>query len=205
MKEIYLIRHSGPFVNLYNYEKQPFEERNKNMILSSVGERKAKELISIEELHNLDEVYSSNSARAIATAKYISEINNLEIKIDNRINERKFGVTYIEELPDNFFKKQLDNENYKLENGESLKEVKDRFKNFLNEILKSNNQKTALFIHGVLLMAYLSTISKVEFNNDKFKVTFNDKEVMSGIMKNPDVYKITYDDNLNVIDIVNII
>jgi len=205
MKTIYLIRHSAPFVNYndYDYTNVPFSEYSRNMILSVKGEEKARALCDIEDLKNIDEIYSSNSARAIGTAKYIAEMNGLGINIDNRINEREFGITYVSELPENFNIKQFEDENYKLENGESLKEVRTRFCEFLDEILENSSNKIVLSIHGILLMAYLSMICEVKFNGEEFTVKFKDKIVMSGLMKNPDVYKITFEGN-EVIDVLNI-
>ena len=105
MKNIYLIRHSAPFVEIANYEDYRnvnWAEYNKNMILSVLGEENAKQLCNIDELKMLDEVYASNSFRAIGTAKYIAEENNLKIKLDDRINERELGVQRISDLPDNY-------------------------------------------------------------------------------------------------------
>lgn len=51
-------------------------------MLSANGEIKAKELSELEELKNIDAIWSSNYVRAIATAKYIAEVNNLLINID---------------------------------------------------------------------------------------------------------------------------
>ena len=82
---IYLIRHSGPFVEIDNYSngnKVLWSEFNKNMILSPKGEENAKRLCNVEELRNISELYSSNSSRAIETAKYLSELNNLKIVMD---------------------------------------------------------------------------------------------------------------------------
>ncbi len=62
------------------------------MILSIEGEENAKILCEIDELKGIN-IYSSNSARAIGTAKYIAEMNNVKIKIDNRINGREFYTT----------------------------------------------------------------------------------------------------------------
>ena len=47
MKIIYLVRHSAPFVEIDNYEdfkSVSWNEYNRNMILSSEGEEKAKKL-----------------------------------------------------------------------------------------------------------------------------------------------------------------
>ena len=117
MKIIYFIRHSAPFIEIENYKNNKnikWNEVNRNMILSVKGEENAKKLCEIEELKKIDEVYSSNSARAIGTAKYLAELNNKSIKLDERINEREFGVDYIEELPDNYTKKSFDDKNFKL-------------------------------------------------------------------------------------------
>ena len=78
MKTIYLIRHSGPFVEIDNYSESNnvlWDEFNKNMILSPQGEENAKKLCNVDELKNIDELYSSNSSRAIETAKYLAEVN----------------------------------------------------------------------------------------------------------------------------------
>ena len=56
MKTIYLIKHSGPFVDIKNYEDYEnilWEDYNKNMILSVEGEKRAEKLCEIEELNNM--------------------------------------------------------------------------------------------------------------------------------------------------------
>ena len=91
MKKIYLIRHSAPFVEIDNYsncDNVLWEEYNISMILSSQGEENAKKLCNVNELKDINEIYASNSSRAIETAKYLAENNNLKIKLDNRINAR---------------------------------------------------------------------------------------------------------------------
>ena len=85
MTTIYLIRHSAPFVeidNYKNYEDVLWSEYNKNMILSPQGEENAKKLCNVEELEGINEIYASNSSRAIETAKYLADSNNLKIKLD---------------------------------------------------------------------------------------------------------------------------
>ena len=49
-KIVYLIRHSGPFVEYDNQENMSWYEFNKNMILSVKGEENAKTLCKIDEL-----------------------------------------------------------------------------------------------------------------------------------------------------------
>ena len=146
MKTIYLIRHSAPFVEIENYDDYknvPWSEYNRNMILSREGEENAKKLCEIEELNHLDSVYSADSFRAIGTAKYVAEINNLKIKLDSRINERNLGVNTISELPENQTLESFKNKDYKFGTGESLNEVDKRFNLFINDLLESNDNNIA--------------------------------------------------------------
>ena len=80
------------------------------------------------ELQNIDVIYSSHYVRAMSTAKYIAEKNEIKLNVDERLGERKFGVNDISELPTTFFKDQFRDWNYKISNGESTNEVSKRTK-----------------------------------------------------------------------------
>lgn len=205
MNTIYLIRHSAPFVeidNYENYESVLWSEYNKNMILSPQGEENAKKLCNVEELKNINEIYASNSSRAIETAKYLAESNNLKIKLDNRINEREFGVKYIKELPNDFTKISFDDKTFKVNDGESLNNVDHRFKSFIEDLLDKDNNKIAIVMHGIILLSYLKTIcNHFEFDGRNFDIRFNDNIILKGTPKNPSIYKIKFDDNKNVINV----
>ena len=206
MKTIYLIRHSAPFVEIENYDDYknvPWSDYNRNMILSSEGEEKAKKLCNIVELKHLDAVYSADSFRAIGTAKYVAEINNLKIKLDNRINERNLGVNTISELPENQTLESFKNKDYKFGNGESLNEVDKRFNSFINEILESNYNNIALFIHGIIMMSFLQNNTNFSFDGKNMRLLFNNKEIYNDKMKNPMVFKIEYENNM-IVDIKEI-
>lgn len=87
---IYLIRHSEQIKDNKIWRSTELEQiRNEKVILSVIGERKAKELSENVEFENIEFVFSSNYVRAIATAKYIADKNNIEINIDERLGERK--------------------------------------------------------------------------------------------------------------------
>lgn len=205
MKTIYLIRHSAPFVEIDNYidnDNVLWSEFNKNMILSPQGEEKAKNLCNVEELNNLNEIYASNSSRAIETAKYLAESNNIKIKLDERINEREFGVEYIKDLPSDFTKLSFDNKDYKVNNGESLNEVDNRLKAFISDLLDNDSNKIAIVMHGIILLSYLKTIcNHFEFDGRNFNIKYNNNVVLDGTPKNPSIYKIEFDDNKNVVNI----
>ena len=205
MTTIYLIRHSAPFVKIDNYINNAnvlWSEFNKNMILSPQGEENAKKLCYVEELKDINEIYASNSSRAIETAKYLAEYNNVRIKLDERINEREFGVKYIKDLPTDFTKLSFDDKNFKVNNGESLNEVDNRLKSFINDLLNNNRNKIVIVMHGLILLSYLKTIcDHFEFDGEKFDIKYNDKVILAGIPKNPSIYKIEFDDSKNVINV----
>ncbi|MDY6015344.1 MAG: histidine phosphatase family protein [Bacilli bacterium] len=206
-KTLYLIRHSSPFVEIENYddyENVLWEEYNKNMILSVLGEEKASKLCGIEELKNIKNIYSSNSFRAISTAKYLSESNHTKIKLDDRINERIFGVKYLNELPKDFTERSFLDKNYKIKNGESLNDMDCRFNEFIKEVLNKDNDKTIIVIHGIMLLSYLQNNCDFEFENGKTFANYNNKIIVNEKPKSPGVYKITYQDAKVVdIDVLN--
>ena len=204
MKTIYLIKHSGPFVDIKNYEDYEnvlWEDYNRNMILSSVGEKRAEGLCEIVELNNADRIFTSNSVRAIATAKYLAEKNNIKIELDKRIDKRIFGVETLNDLPKDFNKLSFDNKDFKMKNGESFNEVDSRFINFINDLLVQDSNKNILVIHGLILLSYLETICDFSFDGNIFDIKYKNKEIINGNPKSPSVYKITYNDNKEVIDV----
>ena len=207
MKNIYLIRHSSPFVeieNYKNYKNANWDDYNRNMILSPEGEDNAKALTTIDDFKNIDLVYSADSYRAIGTAKYIADINNKNIILDSRINERRLGVNTISELPDNFSNDSFINKDLKYKDGESLNEVDERFNSFLNEILNKEENNIALFIHGIIMLSYLQNNFEYELDGKRLKLSFNNNVVYDDNMKTPMVFKIVFDDNNKIVDIKSI-
>ena len=200
---IYLIRHSGPFVEFENEEKLTWDEFNSNMILSVSGEENAKKLCKIKELKGIKNIYSSLSSRAIATAKYVAEQNNVKIKLDKRINERVFGIEYLNQLPEGFVLNQFKDKTLKLKGGESLSEVSARFNAFIRELVEKN-EDCILFVHGVLLLNYLSEITIFSFDGKVVNASFNNKVVVDRKLNNPDVFKIIFE-NEKIVDVQNIL
>ena len=191
MKTIYLIRHSAPFVEIDNYvdnDNVLWSEFNKNMILSPQGEENAKKLCNVNELKDLNEIYASNSSRAIETAKYLAESNNIRIKLDERINEREFGVDYLRDLPTDFTKLSFEDKNFKVNNGESLNEVDNRLKSFISDLLDNDSNKIAIVMHGIILLSYLKTIcNHFEFDGRNFNIKYNVNIVLERTNKNPNM------------------
>ena len=59
-------------------------------MLSIEGEEKAKLLSQKDEFKDVDAVYCSNYVRAMQTAKYFLQKNDLKLNIDKRLNERMY-------------------------------------------------------------------------------------------------------------------
>ena len=95
MTTIFLIRHSVKFPKA-EFEsfnaKDDKDLRDEKTILSVIGEKRAELLCSKNIFDNVDVIYASNMVRSIATAKYLSTRLNKHINIDERLNERRYGI-----------------------------------------------------------------------------------------------------------------
>ncbi len=195
MTIIYLMRHSrGNFDRTFINTDEPFQLENEKYILSVEGERKAKKYSKLEELKDISFVVSSNYVRSMATAKYIAHFNNIPLYVDDDFNERKFGVDDIKKIPQNFFVRQMEDENYKLENGESRNEVKKRMLKGLVKVMKKNLNKKAVIVSHASSIAFLLTKwCSVEMINSKYVIKFKGKEIINGF-DSPELLKLEFDD-----------
>ena len=204
MTTIYLIRHSKTLKVNNAFNSDNLQIQNEKYSLSIEGEQIAREKLSNEEFENIDNIYSSNYVRAIQTAKYLADKNNLEINIDSDLGERKFGINSWNELPDDFERKQFLDENYKLGNGESQKEVRDRMYNSIVKILTDNNDKRiAIISHGTAITFLLKKWCNTEILNDKIRYSFNGNILLEGYLNNCEGIKLEFDNN-NLINITKL-
>ena len=139
MTTIYLIRHSVRMkrddIETYN-TTQPRIIKEEKIILSSEGERRAELLSKEKELQNIDVLYTSNCVRTLQTAKYMMESQNLKAHIDERLDERRVGIINDQEVPD-WFVRQYKDFDYKTVGGESMREVRNRIEQVINEIINT--------------------------------------------------------------------
>lgn len=175
---VYLIRHSEQLKMENNKEINESDQiKNEKIILSVEGEEKAKALSQRDELKNIDIIYSSNYVRAISTAKYIADKNNLTINIDENLGERKLGnLETLKELGKDkkysYTEEQLLDENLKNIEGENRKEVNKRMTNALNKILKQNEGKNIVIVsHGAAIKFLLMNWCTI---NKDIKLTYNE-------------------------------
>ena len=175
--------------------------KNEKIILSIEGEKRAEILSKEKELQDIDIVYSSNCVRALQTAKYIMESQNLKVNIDERLDERVVGIPNDKEYP-NWFEEQYYDENYKTVNGESQKEVRNRFDEVIQVILeKYKDKRIAVFSHGYAITFYLLKYCElVNIENKRLKIKFKNKIIYDNRINAPEVFKLTFNDK----DIINI-
>lgn len=209
MTIVYVIRHSEPFRNLLgDYNANELQQiRNEKNPLSCYGEYKAKILSDCNDLKDIDVLYSSHYVRAMSTAKYIAEANNINLNVDYRLGERKFGIKTWSELPEDFFEHQAIDWNYKIDDGESLNEVSIRMKEVLMEILHMyRGKKITIVSHGTALTTMLSSWCNIKFNMDtkEFNYYFKDKMFFNGKWGAPELFKLEFDDENKLINIKNI-
>ena len=141
MTTVYLVRHSEPFKIHKGIEKvsESLLFSNIKTPLSVNGEKLAEKLSENPEFNNLDVVWSSDYVRAMSTAKYFAERNNLKVNISNQLGERKHGVNSWNDLPLGFEERQFQDENYKVGDGESQRITRNRMLTELHNILNEFN------------------------------------------------------------------
>ena len=97
----------------------------------------------------------------------IAEKNGIELNVDERLGERRFGVNDMSELPSTFFEDQFRDWDYKLPNGESANDVSKRMNDALSEILNLNKGKViAIVSHGTAISAMLKKWCDVKLNEE---------------------------------------
>lgn len=199
MTTIYFMRHSEALKYNNTNNSDSLQIQNEKWPLTEKGESIAKEKSRIEELQNFDIVYSSNYVRAISTAKYFTLD---KINIDERFGERMFGINSWDELPVDFGERQFNDFNYKIGNGESINDVVKREEEALINVLNNNKDKKILIVgHSTALAALFSKWCKIDYTGP---YTFNGKELFDGKWNYCETFKLEFDNDNNLVSIMNI-
>lgn len=202
MTVVYLMRHSKGKLERENINiSEPFQVTNEKYMLSVEGERLAFAYSKLKELHGLSMVVSSNYVRTMATAKYVAFNNKLPLMVDEDFNERVFGIDMKEDLPPDFFKKQVDNRDYKLKNGESFNEVKTRMLKGLIKVMKKNKGKKSLIVtHGSAITFLLSKWCDITYENNNYVIKYKGKVILNGF-DSPDLLELKFNEKNKLINI----
>lgn len=196
MITVYLIRHSKTEKTNNVLNNDSLQLQNEKQLLSIDGELLAEEKMNNSNLKNIDVLYSSNYLRALGTAKYIARNNNLIINIHEGFGERKFGILNWNEIPEDFYDRQASEENYKIGNGESQLEVKDRMYKSLMEVLE-DNKKIAIVTHSTAMLFLLMKWCDIT----KEHISYNDKIIADTKVDNCDIFELTFNNNKDLVDI----
>ncbi len=194
MTTIYLMRHSIALKNINNdYNNDILQLQNEKMPLSIEGEELASNISKESELQNIDVVISSNYVRAMSTAKYIANANNVNLILNSDFGERKFGINSWDELPSDFGLRQNNDENYKMGDGESQKEVRERVYRALIDVIDEYKDKRVVIVsHGSAILWLLKQWCNVNLKNKC--IIFNDKLILYDNIFNCTTFKLEFDD-----------
>ena len=177
-----------------DYNNESLQLQNEKMPLSIEGEELTSNISKESELQNIDVVISSNYVRAMSTAKYISNANNVNLIVNSAFGERKFGINSWDELPIDFGLRQNNDENYKVGDGESQKEVRERvYKALIDVIDKYKDKRVVIVSHGSAILWLLKQWCDVNLV-DKY-VMFNGKIILEDNVFNCTTFKLEFDDN----------
>lgn len=200
---VYLVRHSEPFK-----VHRGIEDVSEDILFSNIktslsvnGEKIAAQKSLDKEFDNLDAVWSSNYVRAMSTAKYFAYRNNLKVNVSDKFGERRHGISSWDELPKDFETHQFQDENYKLENGESRKQVSDRLYSALFQLLNMYKGKRILLVGHSTATAYLlSKWCEISYDSD---YKFKGKVFFDGKWNYLETFKLEFDDNNELVLISN--
>ena len=208
-KTVYLIRHSIPLKLNNDFNNESLQLQNEKNILSIEGDELARKKLVNDELTNLDLIISSSYTRAIGTAKYLTINNDKEIIILPNFGERKFGINNWDELPKDFYQKQFLDNDYKMPNGESINEVRNRMYNELSNLLNKNYNRIAIVSHSKSMESLLGrwcdiTIKELDVKTiDKtieIDIKFKNKCIKINNIENCMIFKLEFEDK-ELIDI----
>ncbi|MBQ6687249.1 MAG: histidine phosphatase family protein [Bacilli bacterium] len=201
MTTLYLVSNNCVLNNLAYKSDESLELKREKRPLSIEGEQKAKMLAEFEELQDINVIYSSGYASALATTKYLADKLELTINVENKLNERKIGL--LEDKTLRFFKEHQEHDfNYRLSGGESINSTKTRITNAINDILKDNEDLNILVAtHSVAITSYLLNYCETGYNLDeRLILNYKNNVIVDGTTNGVDIYKIIVDNN-KIIDI----
>lgn len=176
MTTVYFVRHAEP--NYMNHDDLSRE-------LTPKGLEDSKLVTRFLADKGVDIVFSSPYKRARDTVRDFAEAFGLRIHIEDDFRERKVDSVWIEDFT-SFCKRQWSDFDYKLSDGETLRETQTRNVAALNRILREHRDHTIVIgTHGTAL----STI--IHFYDPRF--SYADFEKIRGLM--PWIVKFTFEDD----------
>ncbi len=144
--KVYFVRHAQSDFSIKDDLNRPLSEK---------GIEDAKRVTNILIDKNITSIYSSPFKRAVDTIKDFAESTGLDIKINDNFRERKVGE-WVEDFKA-FSQKQWEDFDFKLAEGESLRQVQERNISALFDVIKNNFGKNiAIATHGTALSTIIN-------------------------------------------------
>lgn len=204
MTTIYLVRHSEIIKKQLGTidSDEDFYTSNKKTVLSVDGEKLAEKVSLMDEFNNLDVIWSSSFSRAISTAKYFADKNNLLVNVTDGFNERRHGIKSLNELPSDFEIHQFNDFDYKIGDGESRRETLERMYTSLMKVINEYKDKRILIVtHSTSIMYLLGNWCNVTYGGD---YKFNDKIFFDGKWNYCQTFKLEFDDDFTLLNVETI-
>lgn len=202
MTEVYFMRHAKPLKVDNTYNSDSLQIQNEKSCLSMEGEELIKDKLKTLPCGNIDILYASNYVRAIETAKYIANKYLLDINIMSDFGERKQGIKSWDELPKDFEIRQMEDDDYKINDGESQKEVQKRMYNALLKVLEHNKGKRIFIVsHSTAMMFLFKKWCHMQYQD---KCYFKNEVFFDGKWDYCETFKLIFNDVNELVDIENI-
>ncbi|MCM1136271.1 MAG: histidine phosphatase family protein [Clostridium sp.] len=159
MTTVYFVRHAQPNYNNHN-------DLTRELTAQGLQDRKLVTHFLWEK--KIDVVLSSPYKRAVDTVKDFADAKGMEIKCIDDFRERKIGNAWIEDF-NGFSKRQWEDFDFKLPEGESLREVQSRNIGALNQALEAYSGKNvAVGSHGTALSTIINYFD-ASFGYDEYE------------------------------------
>lgn len=178
MTTVYFVRHAQPDLSVHDDLTRPLTEK---------GLQDRENVTSYFRNKQINQAFSSPFKRAIDTIQPVLDEKKLTPTIVADFRERKIGDEWISNFHE-YCEKQWEDFDYKLKNGESLKETQDRNVAALKKILqKFQGQTVIIGGHGTAIGSVINYydsnfgyedfaliqpktpfIAKLAFNDEKF-------------------------------------
>lgn len=167
---VYFIRHAQSDRRFHDEQTRP---------LTAEGLADAEKIIDVLKDKSISHILSSPYTRTLQTVEALSKTLKLEIETDSDFRERSAGKWHGDRFFD-FIEKQWADFNFRIEDGESLREVQERNIRALQKYLEKYKGKAfAVATHGTAL----STIINYFFPEYRFEDFLKIADLMPLVLK----------------------
>lgn len=160
MTALYLVRHAQPVY-------QGYQEAPELAPLSEKGRADSERLADFLQGKGIEQIYSSPYPRAVQTLEPLARRLGLPIELEPDLRERTVG-SWVEDFSA-FARRQWEDFDYRLEQGESLRQVQQRAVPALERLAQRSKGKTiAVGGHGTAISVLLHSFGKGGFGYSDF-------------------------------------